>query len=511
MRTRLPAFVQECCRIPRHFATILNLALIFSILLAAVGIAEADTQTSTLTISGQNNVVISGLTISTTSGDCIDIVNSTNVTIQGSQIGPCGTNNSVLNSKGISIQGGGSINIYDSYIHVENLASMCEDTHDGIYADGTTGLTLQGNVIAYNENNVRVWNSSNITAKGNFLLNTRGASACSSANNLQGHSLQIWADSPTSPNSNVTVSNNYVLASSDPKYTFVPAASDYINFGFTNGVVVQNNWIGGDPAHTNQYACGIIVDDAVNNAQVMNNVVSNTYNCGIGIASGANQMVSGNKVLLAAPTTGWATGIVLEGKDYPAVPCGPVSLSNNQAYAIQSSGWVQSFYNDGACTGVTQTNNTWDEAAYNILNPINTTNPPPLVPPQPFACVATSPYSTQTSAAPCDASTTGTGGSGSGSGGTSPPPPPPPTELPPQVSLSANPVSISPGQSSKLAWNATNATSCSGAGFGASGTSGATSVTPNVTSTYSISCTGGGGMASASVAVTVTQNRGHHH
>src|SRR6185437_8690145 len=105
MKTRMAVFAQDCCRIPRFFATISNLALIFSILFAAVGIAEAATQTTTLTISGQNNVVISGLTISTTSGDCINIVNSTNVTIEASQIGPCGTNNTVANSRGISVSG----------------------------------------------------------------------------------------------------------------------------------------------------------------------------------------------------------------------------------------------------------------------------------------------------------------------------------------------------------------------------------------------------------------------
>src|SRR5215469_6972221 len=243
MKTRLSAFVQHCCRIPRS-VTLSNIALIFSIFFAAVGIAEAATQTTTLTISGQNNVVISGLTISTTSGDCIDIVNSTNVTIQASQIGPCGTNNTTNSSKGISITGGGSINVYDSYVHVENMASSCGDSHDGIYVNGTNGLTMQGNVIAFNENNVRVWNSSNVTAKGNFLLNTRGAATCSGTDNLKGHSFQAWADDTSKPNTNITVLNNHVLASSAAQYKFPPAASDYINFGVTNGVVAQDNWVG---------------------------------------------------------------------------------------------------------------------------------------------------------------------------------------------------------------------------------------------------------------------------
>lgn len=421
MKACLATLGQKCCRIPRFFATISNLALIFSVLFTAVGITEAATQTTTLTISGQNNVLISGLTISTTSGDCIDIVNATNVTIQASQIGPCGTNNSTNSSKGISISGGSSINVYDSYIHVENLASSCGDSHDGIYINSTSGpVTLQGNVIAFNENNVRVWNSSNVTAKGNFLLNTRGAATCSSTDNLKGHSFQAWADNTAKPNFNITVSNNYVLARSAAQYKFPGAASDYINFGVTDGIVAQNNWVGGDPANTDQNACGIIADAAANSAQIINNVVSNTFNCGIGIASGTHQMVSGNKVLLLAPTGRGASGI--EVVNFQSFPCGPVNVSNNIAYAIQPSGWVQGFYNHN-CGPVTQANNIWDRAAYSILYPIASTNPPPLIPPRPFSCVATSPYSTQTSAQPCSGSASGPGlGAGSGSGASTAPP-----------------------------------------------------------------------------------------
>ena len=464
--------------------------LAFLIMLAA-GLAQAQTQTTTLTISGQNNVTLTGLTISTTSGDCIDIVNSSNVTIEASQIGPCGSNNSTNTSKGISITGGGSINIYDSYIHVENLASSCGDSHDGVYVTGANGpITLQGNVIAFNENNVRLLNSSNITASGNFLLNTRGSAACGDPDNLKGHSLQAWAD-PSNPNSNINASNNYVLDSSDPTFKFPGASSDYMNFGFTNGVVIQNNWIGGDPNHTDQHACGLIGDDSSNNVQILNNVVSNTFNCGIGIASGTNQMVSGNKVLLTPPTTSFAAGISING-GYSPVPCGPVSVSNNIAYAIQSSGWIQSYYDNGYCKPVTLTGNTFDQAAYNILYPIEQTNPPPLIPPQPHSCVAASPYSTQTSTVTC---------AGGGGG------PPPPPNQPPTASLSASLTSVKSGQPVKLSWSSTNATGCTGQGFSTGGTpSGSVTVTLTSTTTYQVVCVGSGGSAAASATVRVHGN-----
>jgi hypothetical protein len=79
-------------------------------------------------------------------------------------------------------------------------------------------------------------------------------------------------------------------------------------------------------------------------------------------------------------------------------------------------------------------------------------------------------------------------------------------QTPPAVTLSASPTSIPNGASSTLAWTSANATSCSGTGkgFSPSGPSGSLAVSPGVTNTYSITCTGASGSASQSVAVAVT-------
>jgi hypothetical protein len=76
----------------------------------------------------------------------------------------------------------------------------------------------------------------------------------------------------------------------------------------------------------------------------------------------------------------------------------------------------------------------------------------------------------------------------------------------PTVTFSASPTSIPNGQSSTLAWSSANATACSGTGkgFSPSGASGSLAVSPGVTTTYGITCTGAGGSASQSVAVAVT-------
>ncbi len=82
------------------------------------------------------------------------------------------------------------------------------------------------------------------------------------------------------------------------------------------------------------------------------------------------------------------------------------------------------------------------------------------------------------------------------------------TSPPPVVtaSLKANPTTISAGQTTTLTWSSTNATSCKGTNFTASGTSGSAAVTPSVTTSYGISCTDGSDPATAMATVTVSSS-----
>jgi hypothetical protein len=103
----------------------------------------------TVVIRNQRHRVYAGLNVSTASGDCVDVTDSYDVTIERSQIGPCGGN-------GINVSGGGKIRVYDSYVHPETLAGVCCDSNDAILLQGTSNVYIQGNVVAYGESNV--WN-----------------------------------------------------------------------------------------------------------------------------------------------------------------------------------------------------------------------------------------------------------------------------------------------------------------------------------------------------------------
>ena len=80
-------------------------------------------------------------------------------------------------------------------------------------------------------------------------------------------------------------------------------------------------------------------------------------------------------------------------------------------------------------------------------------------------------------------------------------PPPPPT-----VTLTATPSTINLGGSSTLKWTSTNATSCSAAfSSQVSGPQGSVSVSPIVTSSYTVTCTNSAGTGSDTTTVTVNQ------
>lgn len=85
-----------------------------------------------------------------------------------------------------------------------------------------------------------------------------------------------------------------------------------------------------------------------------------------------------------------------------------------------------------------------------------------------------------------------------------PPPAPAPPPASPTVTLQANPTAIKKGESSTLNWSSTNATQLTIApDVGAVAPEGSTKVTPDDSTTYTITASGPGGSANASVRLTV--------
>lgn len=357
-------------------------------LLTSITEASAD---GPLVIRNQNTQTFSGLSISTTSEPCVQIINSTNITIKGSQIGPCGTNNTTSASQGILINGGSGINVYDNYIHVENLASGCCDTHDGVLINhGATDVTIQGNVIAFNETNVEVMGgSSGVMVSGNFLLNPRGPFP-------RGEQFQSSGPNVT----NVTVSNNYVSNSTEPEYPFPGNQEDAVNYFKSEIFTAQGNYIVGGKSSS---GCGILIDISSNNGTIKNNLLHNTGQCGIGVADGTGHLIDNNKILNETAISGGGNTALSVWKQYDP-PCGgtganQITLSNNVADERRSNGTHSGFWNGGGCNPLNMVRNIFGLAAYKMLNPWSAPLPP--IPPMPVNCVIQSPYTNNTDMAVC--------------------------------------------------------------------------------------------------------------
>jgi hypothetical protein len=336
------------------------------------------TPSGPVTIKGQDGGVLTGLKITSTTGDCVTIDSTYGFTLRASEIGPCAGN-------AVVVTGGGQITIEDSYIHPEHPPTQCCDTGDGIYATGTTSLSILGNVIAYGEANIEVQQTTGVTVTGNFLLNPQNGGS-------RGQNFQAWSGC-----SQVDVEHNYAMSSLDPMYTLPAKQEDSINFGITNGAIAKDNYVTGGLSPS---GCGIIADDQADSVQFVGNVLLDTGQCGIAVANGTNQTLSGNMILDRDPVDGGGNTAMYVWNQYSGA-CGPVSVTNNVVSGIKPDGTPSSFWNGGGCGTVTSTGNTFDQAAAAMLTPPDQKIPPPKIPPLPVACVAPSPYSTQTGFPSC--------------------------------------------------------------------------------------------------------------
>ena len=357
----------------------------------AVG-GAATPQSIGLVIKNQHNIVYTGLRIKSAHGNCLSIVNSFNVTIEGANLGPC-------DGHAIYISGGSGNKVFDSYLHSEHAGSGCCDNHEGVrLTNHTSFATIQGNVIAYNETNVRVDDGAHdISVIGNYLFNPLGPYP-------RGQNFQSDTAARLSVIGNYAYSCTLLgpgkLCPPGARYLYSEVQEDSINFFKTNTFTASDNYVVG--GHSGS-GCGLIADLAANNGTFHSNTVVDTGQCGIGIADGVNQLVSGNRILNLTPIHGAGNTALYVWKQY-SPDCGPVRIINNVADELKLDGSHSGFWKGAGCGPVDLSGNVFGRAAYDALHPMSLTNPPPLVPPLPKHCVAASPYSTQTSAPPCKTS-----------------------------------------------------------------------------------------------------------
>ena len=369
--------------------------LSISFYLAAQQCWSQNSPSGPITIDGQNGIVIQNLHITSTSGNCVTIINSTDITIESSEIGPCGAPDGSGDGNGISISGSNGVYVYDNYIHPENTTTDCCDHHDGIFGTGgNQNIDVQGNVVAYGETNIEFTGgaTSNLNIIGNFLLNPRGPA------DPRGQNFQCWGADFWNACSNIIFQSNYTLSSPDTtQYLYAEDQEDSVNLGFTNAAMVTGNFITG--GHS-QSGCGLMADDTANYITFQGNRLLNTGQCGIGIADGLMQFVDSNEIYNTTPVAGAGNTAIYVWQQY-FNPCGPTTVSNNIADMILEDGSNNAYWDGGGCN-VTLSGNVLGGGADPALTAPGTLAPP-AIPPSPKNCVASSPYTNNMSSGlpPC--------------------------------------------------------------------------------------------------------------
>ena len=289
--------------------------------LPAAGVAVS----SALTAS--SNTTYSGLRISNSSGPCITISGVTTVTVQNSEIGPCG-------GAGIEVDASSSITISGNHIHntigvgveisggntISVTQNQIEEVASGIYAASTTG----GIVVTNN----RVLNVQGPFPRGQLAqfngVNGSGNSiSCNQGQNILGQS---------NPEDEINIFN--CLATTD---SFL--------------MVFGNKILGGGPS---QSGGGIISGDGGSGGFIttQNNILVNPGQYGISVPGSSTINLYNNYVYGKSQSF---TNIGLYVWNQYATACSNISVAGNIIEYYNATGAASSGWNGGGTFGGTAT------------------------------------------------------------------------------------------------------------------------------------------------------------
>jgi parallel beta-helix repeat protein len=246
-------------------------------------------------------VVIENLHVSNPGGDCIVVTDSANVTIRNSTIGPCGSEAVYLSDvNGASITG-----------------NTITDTVNGVLVHRSTSVVVDNNTFRHAGRNFVQFDK--VTGSGSSISGNRGENALGGSN-----------------------------------------AEDLISVyqsGGTSGSplrVVGNHLRNGGPSNSGS---GIMLGDGGGGHVVVEgNALVNPGQVGIGVASGTNITVSGNRVYSDALP--WSNVGIYVWNQYGSA-CDTIQITNNQVNWTAASGSANPWYNGGGCSNVTESGNTW--------------------------------------------------------------------------------------------------------------------------------------------------------
>jgi len=234
-----------------------------------------------IVINSEQDVLISGLRITNPNGDCIQVQNaSSNITIENSEIGPCG-------DIGIKIEASNTVTVRNNYIH---------DTQtEGVWSYESDHIVVDSNVIINVRSGYEGWTTTNgnLSFTNNFVKNVdqsrtgvsgpgdHGGGNVVALNYAEGSGIRIT--------DNVAIN---IAGQSNPE--------DLINAYKSHGnatdpiLIARNKFYGGGPSDSGG---GIILGDDDGSYQLAeDNILVRPGQYGIQIAGGRYNTLRNNRV-----------------------------------------------------------------------------------------------------------------------------------------------------------------------------------------------------------------------
>lgn len=256
-----------------------------------------------MTLSGEEGRVLTGVRVSNPEGNCIEIRNSDEVVIEGSEIGPCGGHAIVVDaSSSITIRG-----------------NTVTDSESGVYAHASESIAVVQNEFRDAGRNFVQFDK--VTGVDNEISENRGDNRLGESNAEDFVSIYQSGGTPDSPL-----------------------------------LVTDNEFSGGGPSTSGS---GIMIGDGGGaHIVVSGNVLRSPGQVGIGIAGGTDIVVADNSIYSA--THPWSNvGIYVWNQSDGE--CGDLAVRDNRVDWMDADGEANPSWDSGNCGEIVGwDDNEWD-------------------------------------------------------------------------------------------------------------------------------------------------------
>lgn len=299
-------------------------------------------------IEGEQAKLLEGVTIRSSSGPCVIVRDSVDITIRNVTLGPC-------NGQGILIEHSDDIRLLNSTVSPRYVVPSCCDLGSGVFAVDSTAIVIDSTTFSFGETNIELHSVEGARITNNTLTDPLGPFP-------RGQQIQVSWRKGFDLSRDILIEGNTMTASPGQRDGMLVFQEDAVNISYAVNVIIRDNDIEGGRSAS---GCAVIAEHGSARVQVLANRVLNSGNCGIGLAGGSGHLVKGNEVYLDREIEKGGN-VALYAWDQSG-DCASVRFVDNIAVFKRTNGTFASYWDGGGCGSVGLEGNIFDGAAYDRL------------------------------------------------------------------------------------------------------------------------------------------------